>query len=138
MASGRDFRTFATSVSGMEGGVFLNFGSAVTGPEVFLKALTVVRNLGHTVAQITTANFDIISLGEEYHGKVGYENPVYYYRPRKNIINRPTSLGGHGYHITGDHVVTIPNLYHRTVPVLGTVERQPAIAPVADRRQPRP
>jgi phosphoheptose isomerase len=129
MASGLDFRAFAASVSELEGGVFLNFGSAVTGPEVFLKALTVVRNLGHTTAHITTANFDLLSLGEDYHGKVGYDNPTYYYRPRKNIINRPTSLGGHGYHITGDHAVTIPNLHHRVTSVLDTVEIQTPSTP---------
>ncbi len=123
-ASGLDFRVFATTVSQLEGGVFLNFGSAVTGPEVFLKALTIVRNLGYTVANITTANFDLISLGDDYHRSVGYDEPVYYYRPRKNIINRPTSLGGQGFHVTGDHIVTIPNLYHRVVSELGTVDIQ--------------
>lgn len=128
MASGLDFRCFAASVSELEGGVFLNFGSAVTGPEVFLKALTIVRNLGHSAARITTANFDLVSLGEDYHGKVGYENPTYYYRPRKNIINRPTSLGGHGYHVTGDHVVTIPNLYHRVTAQVSAAEYTPASA----------
>jgi len=104
-------------VSQLEGGVFLNFGSAVTGPEVFLKALTVARNLGHTVADITTANFDLLPLGD-YHRALGYDEPLYYYRPRKNIINRPTSLGGRGYHVTGDHRNTIPNLYHWVVPEL--------------------
>ena len=129
MASGLDFRKFAASVSALDGGVFLNFGSAVTGPEVFLKALTIVRNLGHHVKRITTANFDLISLGADYHGKVGYDDPTYYYRPRKNIINRPTSLGGHGYHIMGDHVVTIPSLRHRVLSALGTDEVPVAAAP---------
>jgi phosphoheptose isomerase len=123
-ATGMDFRLFARSVSQLDGGVFLNFGSAVTGPEVFLKALTIVRNLGHTVAKITTANFDLISLGEDYHAPAGYDDPIYYYRPRKNIINRPTSLGGQGYHVTGDHTVTIPNLYHQVVSELGSIDRQ--------------
>ena len=111
-ASGADFRLFATSVSELEGGVFLNFGSAVTGPEVFLKALTIVRNLGHTVEHITTANFDLLPLGD-FRRPMGYDEPLYYYRPRKNIVLRPTSLGGQGYHITGDHTVTIPNLHHQ-------------------------
>ena len=115
--SGLDFRTFAASVSQLEGGVFLNFGSAVTGPEVFLKSVTVARNLGYPVADITTANFDLLPLGD-YHCSLGYDEPLYYYRPRKNIINRPTSLGGRGYHVTGDHQVTIPTLYHRVVPEL--------------------
>jgi len=118
-ASGQDFKIFCHSVSQLEGGVFLNFGSAVTGPEVFLKALSIARNLGHTIAHITTANFDLIPLGD-YRRPLGYDDPHYYYRPRKNIVNRPTSLGGRGYHITGDHKVTLPNLYHL---VLAELER---------------
>ena len=120
-ASGLDFRLLAASVSELEGGVFLNFGSAVTGPEVFLKALTVARNLGHPVAPITTANFDLLPLGD-YRRTIDTDDPHYYYRPRKNVVNRPTSLGGQGYHVTGDHRVTIPNLYHRLVAALGETE----------------
>ena len=117
-ASGLDFRIFAVSVSELEGGVFLNFGSAVTGPEVFLKALTIVRNLGHRVERFTTANFDLRPLSN-VHAPVSDSEIDYYYRPRKNIINRPVSLGGQGYHITGDHKITIPNLYQRVVRGLG-------------------
>lgn len=113
--SGRDFQRFVGSVAGLAGGVFLNFGSAVTGPEVFLKSVTIARNLGYPVAPLTTANFDLLPLGDDVHRKLGYDDPRYYYRPRKNIINRPVSLGGAGYHIAGDHVATIPNLHHRVV-----------------------
>ncbi|WP_214629096.1 hypothetical protein [Paenibacillus agaridevorans] len=108
-ASGRDFLIYCSTVSQLEGGAFLNFGSTVIGPEVFLKALSIVRNLQHTVKNITTANFDIVKLGN-YHMKVGYEDWDYYYRPRKNIIHRPTSLGGKGYHFEGMHQETIPAL----------------------------
>jgi phosphoheptose isomerase len=111
-ASGSDFQCFTTSVSELEGGVFLNFGSAVTGPEVFLKALTVVRNLGFSVFRITTANFDLRPL-LDYRAPVKDTVPDYYYRPRKNIVNRPTARGGMGYHITGDHRATIPNLHRK-------------------------
>ena len=107
--SGLDFRIFCASISQLEGGVFCNFGSAVIGPEVFLKALSVVRNLGHRVRVFTTANFDLLPL-EYAHQPLGDDQPEYYYRPRKNIIIRPVSLGGQGYHIVGDHQVTIPNL----------------------------
>ena len=108
--SGIDFHKMCYTVSNLEDGVFLNFGSGVIGPEVFLKALSISRNLGYVVNNITTANFDLIDLGD-YRSKIGYENPQYYYRPRKNIVNRPTSLGGKGWHFCGDHKLTIPSLY---------------------------
>ena len=107
--SGQDFRIFVTSVSHLEGGVFCNVGSAVIGPEVFLKALSIARNLGHTVRSFTTANLDLVPL-HDYRRPIGDDVPEYYYRPRKNVVNRPVSLGGRGYHITGDHRVTLPNL----------------------------
>ncbi len=107
--SGLDFKIFCASVSQLQGGVFCNFGSAVIGPEVFLKALSIVRNLGYRVRELTTANFDLLPL-ESAHQPLGDDQPEYYYRPRKNIIIRPVSLGGRGYHIVGDHRVTIPNL----------------------------
>ena len=110
--SGVDFHKICHSVSQMDGGVFLNFGSGVIGPEVFLKAISITRNLGHDVFNITTANFDLIDLGD-YRSKIGYDDPNYYYRPRKNIVNRPTSVGGKGWHFCGDHQVTIPNLYRK-------------------------
>jgi hypothetical protein len=109
-ASGRDFQSYTNTVSGLEEGAFINFGSTVTGPEVFLKALSISRNLGFPVQHITTANLDIVKLGD-YHGKVGYEDWDYYYRPRKNIIHRPTSLGGKGYHFEGLHQETIPAIW---------------------------
>lgn len=110
-ASGLDFKIFCQSVASLDAGVFLNFGSAVTGPEVFLKALSIARNLGHQVQGFTTANFDLQPLPSDYHAPVGPDKPEYYYRPLKNIINRPTSLSGQGYHIQGDHRETIPTLY---------------------------
>lgn len=109
-ASGKDFQRFTASVSELEGGVFLNFGSAVTGPEVFLKALTIARNLGYPVFHFTTANFDLRPL-PDYHAPVKDSDPDYYYRPRKNIINRPTVRGGKGFHVMGDHKITIPNFH---------------------------
>ena len=77
------------------GGVYLNVGSAVVLPEVFLKCVTVVRNLGHSLSDITTANFDFIQS----------------YRPLTNVVRRPTEHGGgRGYSITGHHELTIPLL----------------------------
>jgi hypothetical protein len=91
-----DFRLLAELVKQMNGGgVYLNIGSAVVLPEVFLKCVTLVRNLGHTLSDITTANFDFIQS----------------YRPLKNVVRRPTENGaGHGYSITGHHELTIPLL----------------------------
>jgi phosphoheptose isomerase len=111
-ASGRDFHLFTVSICELEGGVYLNFGSAVTGAEVFLKALTIARNLGYPASKITTANFDLHSL-TNYRSPIKDTEPDYYYRPRKNIINRPTAKGGKGFHITGDHRDTISNLHQR-------------------------
>ncbi|MFN6963201.1 MAG: hypothetical protein ACK4S4_05470 [Pyrinomonadaceae bacterium] len=95
-ASHRDFRLLASIVREMNGGgVYLNYGSAVVLPEIFLKAVTVVRNLGHDLADITTANFDFIQ---------GY-------RPSTNVVRRPTANGaGRGYSITGHHELTLPLL----------------------------
>ena len=82
------------------------------GAEVFLKALSISRNLGYPTYHITTANFDLIDLGD-YHSKIGYDDPNYYYRPRKNIVNRPVSRGGVGWHFCVDHKISIPNVYDR-------------------------
>ena len=91
-----DFRLLAEIVRRMDaGGVYLNIGSAVTLPEVFLKCVTLVRNLGNTLDDITTANFDFIQS----------------YRPLTNVVRRPTADGaGRGYAITGHHELTIPLL----------------------------
>jgi hypothetical protein len=93
-ASHLDFRLFCGMVADLEGGAYLNIGSAVLLPEVFLKALTVVRNLGHVVDSFTTANFDFLRQ----------------YRPMTNVVNRPTAGGGKGYAITGHHELMIPLL----------------------------
>ena len=108
--TGVDFKRMCWAVSQLDGGVFLNFGSAVIGAEVFLKALSIARNLGYPTFNITTANFDLVDLGD-YRCKIGYEDPNYYYRPRKNIVNRPVSRGGKGWHFCVDHQVSIPALY---------------------------
>jgi deoxyhypusine synthase len=91
-----DFRLLAELVRHMnDGGVFLNIGSSVVLPEVFLKCVTLVRNLGHPLAGITTANFDFIQS----------------YRPLTNVVRRPTADGaGSGFAITGHHELTIPLL----------------------------
>ena len=126
--SGQDFKIFSASVSQLEGGVFCNIGSAVIGPEVFLKALSIVRNLKYTVSKFTTANFDLIPL-DNYREPVNDNVPEYYYRPKKNIIIRPVSLGGRGYHIQGDFILTIPNLHKLITDGLLKVEKIPFVNP---------
>lgn len=91
-ASHRDFRTFASIVSSLEGGVYMNVGSAVLLPEVFLKAITLVRNMGHDVKNFTTVNMDFIQ----------------HYRPMTNVVNRPTQKGGKGYNLVGHHEIMLP------------------------------
>ena len=93
----RDFRLFAAIVTQLhEGGVYLNVGSAVVLPEVFLKAVSSVRNLGHPLANFTTVNFDFLQ----------------HYRPRMNVVERPHAggAGGRGYALTGHHELMIPLL----------------------------
>jgi hypothetical protein len=90
----RDFRTFCALVAAMEGGVYLNVGSAVILPEVFLKAVSVARNLGRPLRRITTANMDF-----QRH-----------YRPDVNVVGRPVQAGGKGYHLIGPHEILFPLL----------------------------
>jgi hypothetical protein len=89
-----DFRIFARLVSGLQGGVFMNLGSAVILPEVFLKALSLVRNLGYRVNKFTTVNMDFIRQ----------------YRPMTNVVHRPTLAGGKGYNLVGHHEIMFPLL----------------------------
>lgn len=92
--STRDFRLLTSVVADLSGGVWLNVGSAVLLPEVFLKALSIAQNLGYHVENFSTANFDMIQ----------------HYRPLQNVVKRPTSGGGRGYTITGHHEINIPLL----------------------------
>jgi hypothetical protein len=93
--SHRDFRLFASLVAGLNGGgVYLNCGSAVTMPEVFLKCVTLVRNAGSELKDFTTANLDFFQ----------------HYRPRENVLRRPVKKGGVGIPITGHHEILIPLL----------------------------
>lgn len=94
-----DFKNFIYSVSKLAGGVAVNIGSAVILPEVFLKAVTVARNLGYKTDKFTTANFDMMS----------------HYRPHQNVISRPTSKGGRGYSVIGHHEIMIPLLYRSII-----------------------
>jgi deoxyhypusine synthase len=91
-ATHRDFRTFASIIATIEGGVYMNIGSAVILPEVFLKTVTLVRNLGHNLENFTSVNMDFIR----------------HYRPMTNVVNRPTVKGGQGFNLVGHHEIMLP------------------------------
>lgn len=93
-ASFHDFRVLASVVSDLDGGVFINLGSAVIMPEVFLKAINLARNLGHSARNITTVTMDFNS----------------HYRPMTNVVHRPVTSGGRGYYLTGHHEIMFPML----------------------------
>jgi hypothetical protein len=95
-ASFTDFRLLCSVLGDLEGGVYFNLGSAVLLPEVFLKALTVARNLGHQVKNFTTINMDMIQ----------------HYRPRQNVLTRP---GGEAFALTGHHEIMLPLLYQAII-----------------------
>ena len=92
----RDFKIFTNVVKDLSGGgVLLNFGSSVIMPEIFLKALTIARNLGFKTNNFTTANFDMLR----------------HYRPTMNVVQRPTQNGGRGFDFSGHHEIMMPLLF---------------------------
>ena len=99
-----DFRRLAAVVSQMEGGVYLNIGSAVVLPEVFLKTVSLGRNLGHPLSNITTVNMDFLS----------------HYRPLTNVVRRPTQKGGKGYSLIGHHEIMLPLLVAAVAEEMGS------------------
>ncbi|MDA0744940.1 MAG: hypothetical protein O2954_00335 [bacterium] len=122
-----DFLVFTQSVSELEGGVLLNYGTAIMGPEVYLKALSMVRNVARqenrTISQFTTAVFDLIPLGDDLSSEVPKSDPRYYYRPFKTILVRTVRDGGESFYICGDHAETLPNLHHQVVTQLPNANR---------------
>ncbi|MGB0910686.1 MAG: hypothetical protein ACPGYT_10005 [Nitrospirales bacterium] len=98
-----DFRKLVSLVSHMEGGVYINLGSAVMLPEVFLKTVTLSRNLGKALKNITTVNMDFLP----------------HYRPMTNVVKRPTQKGGKGYSLTGHHEIMVPLLAAAIIEQMG-------------------
>jgi len=111
--SGRDFLIFAYEVAKFtNGGVFLNIGSAVTGPEVFLKAVSMAANVGNAPTNIVTADFDLRDYSPEQ--MTDEFSQGYYFRDQKSVVTRiPQAFAGKGYYIQGDQKQTIPLLYKR-------------------------
>jgi deoxyhypusine synthase len=99
----RDFRLLAAVVARLRGGVYLNLGSAVVLPEVFVKALNLARNVGHPVRDLTTIDMDFNR----------------HYRPGVNVVTRPTAAGGVGLHLTGHHEIMFPLLWAAVEDALG-------------------
>ena len=124
-ASYTDFLIFSRVIQDLEGGVFLNIGSAVTGPEVYLKALSMARNVARqseeTISNFTTAVFDVVQLPENWAdgpgsppqgaSAQGTTHPLYYFRPWKTILCRTIQDGGRSFYVCGDHRETIPALW---------------------------
>ena len=116
-ASYRDFLIFTQTVTQLQGGVMLNFGTAVMGPEVYLKALSMARNVAHQegrrINQFTTAVFDLIDLGDDLSREASKSDARYYYRPFKTILVRTVQDGGESFYVKGDHRATLTTLYRR-------------------------
>src|SRR5690606_17753912 len=104
-ASYADFLVFTESVTRLEGGAFLNVGSAVTGPEVYLKALSMARNVAHqegrAITDFTAAVFDLVDLGEDLDREADKADPRYYFRPFKTILVRTVEGGGASHYVRG-------------------------------------
>jgi hypothetical protein len=111
----RDFLRFAKIVENLEGGVIMNFGSAVMAPEVFLKALSMARNAagqeGRVIKRFTTLVCDLHNLPEDCSKEPSKDNEAYYFRPWKTMLARTVADGGEGFYIRGKHADTIPALW---------------------------
>jgi hypothetical protein len=122
-ASYRDFLIFAKVVENLEGGVVLCFGTAVMGPEVYLKALSMARNVaaqsGGEIRHFTSAVFDLVDLGGDLHAEAPKDRPEYYYRPFKTVLVRTVRDGGRSFYIRGDHRATLPVLHRLIVERMG-------------------
>jgi len=117
-ASYCDFLIFAQAITELQGGVVLNFGSAIMAPEVYLKALAMARNVAHQegkrINEFTTAVFDLQDLGADVHHEVPKDNAAYYFRPYKTMLVRTVADGGESFYVRGDHRATMPALYRVT------------------------
>jgi hypothetical protein len=110
----RDFLIFTRTVENLEGGVMFDFGSAIMGPEVYLKALSMARNVarqeGRSIKHFTTAVFDLVPIQGDIHHELPKTDPGYYFRPHKTILVRTVADGGESFYFCGDHRATVPAL----------------------------
>jgi hypothetical protein len=116
-ASYTDFLVMAEAVRDLQDGVLLNFGTAIMGPEVYLKALAMARNVAHqrerAINRFTTAVFDLQDLGADVHTTPPKSEPAYYFRPFKTILVRTVQDGGESFYVRDDHRATLPGLWRR-------------------------
>jgi hypothetical protein len=114
-ASYRDFLKLTERIRHLEGGVFLCLASAVMGPEVYLKALAMARNVEHQkdreIRHITTAVFDLLDLGDDVHAEPPKSDPRYYFRPYKTVLVRTVADGGESFYLRGDLRASLPALH---------------------------
>ena len=111
----RDFLCLAKIIGNLENGVVMNFGSAVMAPEVFLKALSMARNVAHSqgenIKKFTTLVCDVHELPEDFSKEPVKNNPDYYFRPWKTMLVRTVADGGESFYVRGKHSETIPELW---------------------------
>ncbi len=112
----RDFLRFAKVIESLEGGVVMNFGSAVMAPEVYLKALSMARNVAmqhcRYIRRFTTLVCDLYELPEDFRTEPDKNNPAYYFRPWKTMLVRTVADGGESFYVKGKHSETIPSLWY--------------------------
>ena len=122
-ASYRDFLIFARAIERLAGGVLLSFGSAIMGPEVYLKALAMARNVarqeGREIRRFATAVFDMVPIRGDIHRELDKTDPGYYFRPHKTILVRTVADGGESFYFCGGHRATLPALRHAWLSRLG-------------------
>ena len=110
---------YKRQVEGLEGGAYLTFGSQIMGPEVYLKALAMARNValreGREIADFTTAVFDLKALPANYHEQPSKSDPNYYFRPWKTILVRTVADGDESFYFNLDHAVSVPSLWRLIV-----------------------
>lgn len=110
-----DFLRFTKVLESLEGGVLMNFGSSVMAPEVYLKALAMVRNVarqeGRSVHRFTSLVCDLIDLPANYREQVTPNHPLYYFRPWKTMLVRTITDGGESFYVRGHHAETVPQLW---------------------------
>jgi hypothetical protein len=122
-ASYRDFLVIARSIARLQDGILLNFGTSIMGPEVYLKALAMARNVarqkGERIHRFTTAVFDLQDLGPDVHHTPPKSKAAYYFRPFKTILVRTVQDGGESYYIRDDHRATLPALHRMVMGQIG-------------------